>query len=152
MDRHREILSIHFEDAGNYDVEDFIYAYGDPKQALLLFRVFWPQFIDVDGHIVLRTAVDAEDGPSKLKSLLEEGAKPKQEILSGYRWIEVPYLFQDTSSLSDDDDRYLAELIVEAWKGALCVQFPGKEFSVKLLEPEVTGSVIGVGFDEQASA
>jgi hypothetical protein len=152
MDRHREILGKHFKDAGNYDVEDFVYAHGDPKQALLLFHVFWPQFVAVDGHIVLKTAVDKEDGPSKLEALLKEGAKPRQEILSAYRWLEVPYLFQDRSSLSDDDDRYLAEIIVETWKGALCAQFPDKQFSVSLLEPEATGSVVGVCFLEQAGA
>jgi hypothetical protein len=73
MDRLKEILGRHFEDGGGYDVEDFIYTYGDPKQVFLLFRIFWPQFMDVDGHVVLKTAVDSEDGPSRLQSLLDEG-------------------------------------------------------------------------------
>ena len=151
MQQLKEILCNHFPDNGNFDVEDYVHAYGDPRQALLLFRVFWPEFTIVAGNIVLKSRIDAEGGPDKLLSLLEN-EQDREKVLSGYRWVEVPYLFGDRLSLSEVEDRYLAKLIAEVWKGALCSQFPEQQFHVQVLPPSVTGSVVGVGFNEQADA
>ncbi len=148
MDELTEILKRHFVDTGNYEVDDFIHAYGDPKQALLLFKVFSPDLIEVEGHVVLKTQIDSVGGPEKLVKDLSEGQRPKREILAGYRWLEIPHLFMDTVSLSDEEDHLLAKLIVETCKGTLSVKFPNKSFTVEVLKPSQTGSVVGVSFDD----
>ena len=141
----KEILARYYRDGGGYDVEDFVHAYGDPKQALLLFRVFWPEFLIVGQDVVLKTYIDAEGGPAKLLSQI---SKQGEAALSGYRWLEIPYLFEQRTELESEDDLYLAELVAETWRGALCYQFPEKKFVVQVLSPAETGSVVGVGFEE----
>ena len=68
--------------------------------------------------------------------------------LKGYRWMEVPYLFADTASLSDEDDAMLAKMIAQAWRAALANEFPENSWVTRVLSPEETGSVVGVCFEE----
>lgn len=151
MDRLKSSLAKHFGGLEGYEVEDYVHAYGDPKQALLLARVFQPEFIEVGGYVVLRNLVQAEGGPSQLLAQLNGGASD-QKVLAGYRWVEIAYLFQHRDFLSESEDRLLAELIAESWSGVLCKQFPNKEFVVRVIEPKHTGSVVGVGFSEENCA
>ena len=95
MNKLNNILNKYFKDNGNFDVDDFIHAYGDPRQALVLFRIYHPNLIEINGNVVLEYYIDAENGPEKLITLLEKKEKSKKDILSGYRWLEIPCLFAD---------------------------------------------------------
>ena len=56
----------YFEDRGSFDLQDYIHAHGDPRQALLLFGLFFPELTEVAGHVVLvryeRALIHAEVG------------------------------------------------------------------------------------------
>ena len=147
MDRLISILARHFEDRGNFESEDFIHVYGDPLQALLHFRVFWPEFKEVRGHVVLKTSLDNEEGMESLIRLLDQRPNEAREVLAGFRWVEVPYLFSRDCT-EDDEDHYLAELMAETWRGALLAHYPKQKWVTRVLEPEETGSVVGVCFEE----
>jgi hypothetical protein len=148
MSNLKTILLRYFEDRGDFDVDDLIYEYGDPRQALLHFRVFYPEFVKVAGCVVLKSILDGEGGSEKLTERLAQNPDDAQKILEGYRWVEVPYLFLK-DDLNDEEDYFLAQLIAESWKGALMSQFPEQGWETKVLEPEETGSTVGVCFEEQ---
>ena len=148
MDRLKEALLRYFPDRGNFDVEDFIHAYGDPRQALLMFPVFFPEFSSVEGHVILSDFLDDDAEPGRLIATLRASPGRARSVLEGYRWREIPYLFADLSKLSDEDDSILAELVACAWKGALSVQFPDSVWVTRVMTPEETGSVVGVCFEE----
>jgi hypothetical protein len=142
------ILLRHFEDKGNFDVEDLIFAYGDPRQALLLFRVFWPEFVKVGDFVVLKSMIDNQDGPDTLMTLLEQRPEETKQTLSGYRWVEVPYIFNSDGNFNDEEYYILAELMAETWKASLASQFPEQRWKTRVLEPNETSDVLGVSFEE----
>ena len=148
MDQLTSILLQHFVDRGDFNIDDLIYVYGDPRQALLHFRVFWPELIKVKGFVVLKSTVDSENGPDTLNNLIEEKPDQAEEILAGYRWVEVPYLFSNGGDYKDEEIRHLAELMADTWRSALVSQFPEYNWITRVLEPEETGEVIGVCFEE----
>jgi len=137
----------YFEDRGNFGVEDYLHAYGDPRQALLLYRLFFPQFAAVDGHVVLASRIDVPGEPDGLRRRLRDEDRPPCELLEGYRWTEVPYEFAN-SSLSDEHDELLACLLARAWKAALMSEFPDRTWETAVLSTSVTGSVVGLCFRE----
>ncbi|HYE66184.1 MAG TPA: hypothetical protein VD966_11405 [Pyrinomonadaceae bacterium] len=147
MDQLTSLLLRHFEDRGDFNIDDLVYVYGDSRQALLHFRVFWPELIKVCGRVVLKSTVESEGGPDALTALLKERPDESLEILAGYRWVEVPYLFSNDGDLKDEH-HYLAQLMAETWKGALLLQFPEQKWTTRVLEPEETGEVVGVCFEE----
>lgn len=141
-----KVLSRLFIDAGGFESEDYLHAYGQPQQALLMFKLFFPDLVMVDRHPVFGWRCDTSD-VDKLKELIASSPSDVQQILEGYRWFEVPYLISDRS-LSDDDDRVLAECLRYSIDAMLVSEFPGRIWVVRLMEPEETGSVIGVMFTE----
>jgi hypothetical protein len=148
MDKLKTILLRYFKARDDFDVDDLIHEYGDPRQALLHFRMFYPEFVEVNGHVVLKSIIDGDDGSEKLVELLAQNHSDVQEILEGYRWVEVPYLFLK-DDLEDEEDYFLAQLMAESWKGALMSQFPEQKWVARVLEPEETGSTVGVCFEEE---
>jgi hypothetical protein len=138
-------LARYFCDCGNFEAEDFLHAYGDPRQALLAFRLFWPELTRVSGYVVLKTHVDSAEALNACVAKLERREKPTPEVLAGYRWIEVACLFSK-NQLAEDDDRLLAEMMAETWLGALHQFEPALTWRTRVLHPDETGSVWGVAF------
>ena len=147
MSRLKEALLRYFADRGSYDVDDFVHAYGDPRQALLLFRVFFPSFSEVEGHVVLSAFLDDDSEPNRLVTRLRASPSETSSVLKGYRWLEVPYMFAETA-LSDEDDVLLAKMLARSWLAALSMEFPARTWLTRVLNPEETGGVVGVCFDE----
>jgi hypothetical protein len=85
MNNLKTILLRYFEDRGDSDVDDLMYEYGDPRQALLHFRVFYPEFVKVDGYVVLKSTIDGEGGSAQLTELLSQTPNDAQKILEDYR-------------------------------------------------------------------
>jgi hypothetical protein len=127
------------------DAETVMYRRGTVEGALLYASLFVPDLIEIDGSVVLKLQLkypDEQFREAKMKTAL-----PLEEFEASYNWIELPFLF-DHSEASDDQDRVLAEVVAEAWRGRLKLLFPERKFVVELILPEVTGSVLGVGFRE----
>jgi hypothetical protein len=146
----RSAISTYFSDKGNFGVEDFAFAYGDPRQALLLFRLFYPELVEVAGHVVLKTHIHVDEEPERLIGKLEENPSHVQEILSGYRWLEIPELFANDFGMSKDAYRVLADLVAQAWGAVLRAEFPGRLWITRILDGAETGGSVGVEFGETA--
>jgi hypothetical protein len=146
-DPHR-ILMTHFEAPADADSHDLIWEHGDPIQALLLFPLFFPSFVEVDGHVVLESYVEEEGGPARLRELLRSSARGSSQVLEGYRWREVPSQFRNLAHIDEDTLLALAQLIAVSWKAALSMRFPDRAWSTAVLSPQQTGGELAVSFTQ----
>jgi hypothetical protein len=140
-------LAQHFDDGGEFEAEDYLHAYGDPRQALLLCSLFLPQFLTVSGHVVLASCVQDDGDVDRLREKLVAAGSSHASVLDAYRRLEVPYVFSDRT-LSLDQDELLAGLLARSWGNALAAEFPDREWVTEVLPPSATGSVVGLCFRE----
>jgi hypothetical protein len=151
------LLRARYDQDGGTDVwhrADFLHGFGSVRAALLHSALFLPELVEVDGLVFLKTFFPGVWDEAKLAAEVRARRASPDELLQfmrGFNWVEVPYLFADRSG-SDEEDAALARLMAEAWRARLKDLFPKRRFDVRLLSPEETGSVIGVGFEELPGA
>lgn len=126
------------------DVEAIMYRCGSVEEALLYTALFVPEFIEVDGSVLLCLQLDSAE---QFRTAKQKNDVPLAELEESFNWVEIPFLFVDEKS-SDEHDRLLAEVVAEAWRGRLKHLFPERRFIVELMLPEKTGTVLSVGFRE----
>jgi hypothetical protein len=127
---------------------DLVHAVGTAAQACLYATLFCPEFVEVDGSVLLHRAAETEDEFNRFRRFKD--AKGKRAAEASFNFVEVPYLFRPAGrDLSDEEDETLAEMIAASWRGWLCQLYPGRQFEVEVLSPEVTGSVVGIQFSER---
>ncbi|SDY09727.1 hypothetical protein [Nitrosomonas halophila] len=126
-----------------WEVGDFIHSFADPKQAILAWSVFFPEFEVVNGQVVLGPLLPEQ------RSQLEEsqGSRESAGIVNSFRWREVPYLFSVRDSTNRRHDHHLAELMAMSWLLKLQMEFPGESWKTRVFSEEETGGVVGVGFE-----
>jgi len=138
--------------SGASTLEEFTRTYGNVRDALLYAPLFVPQFLEIDGHVFLKDfGVKIEGG----WAAVEEGVRQTKALsptalksyVDGFNWVEVPYLF-DSRSGTDDEDECLAAWIMTAWRCRLRDEYPHRNFVVRVIGSDKTGSVVGVGFEE----
>jgi hypothetical protein len=147
QDAHR-ILIEHFGSPADSDFADLLWEHGAPIQAILHFPVFFPVFAEVDGHVVLKSYLDEEGGPDRLRDLLRSAERSPTEVLAGYPWREVPSQFRDLADVSEAVLVALAELMACSWQAALSQQFPDRTWSTAVLPAEATGGELAVSFTQ----
>lgn len=154
----RNALCRYFEDRGKYDPEDFLFAYGDPRQALLAYGLFWPELTRVGGYVVLKSFADTPDSSNELLASLEDPVCDRQSLLAGYRWMALDLQFSSLTlghhhvprAFSDfGDDQLLCELMAHTWLGALRCFEPSKAWATRVVRPTESGSGWGVAFSER---
>ena len=126
-----------------WEVGDFIHSFADPKQVILAWSVFFPEFEVVEGHVVLGPLLPEQ------RAQLEgnQGSRESTGIVNSFRWCEVPYLFSIRDSTNWRHDHHLAELMATSWLLKLQKEFPGESWRTRVLSVEETGGVVGVGFE-----
>lgn len=125
---------------------DYLYEFADIPTALMCSALFVPDFIEVDGSVLLDKG---DDTAVDFRTAKQDTSWPLAELEASFNWVEVAYLFADRG---ESNDSMLAEKIAEAWRGRLKHLFPQRSFAVVVMPPEDTGSVIGVGFTEVRSS
>lgn len=144
MDSYRkEIVSL-FDAPNEMSVQDCVNTFADPAQVLLAYTVFNPEFTEVNGEPVLGPLSDLQ--VESIEELM--GTSSASDVLDSFRWLEVPYLFNDRSRLSEIQDNLLANLMVVSWKSKLISEYPDRKWNVRILSANETGSVVAVGFKE----
>ena len=134
------------------DPKDLVHQYGDMISALLYSTIFFPEFIEVDGSILLKNNVS--DVETRFRSGGAELNLSLAESEASFNSIEVAYLFSNRRSAIDDTDcsdaieQKLAKIIADAWRCRLEDLYPSRIFSVSVLTPEESGSVYSVEFYE----
>lgn len=136
------------EDTENFDVADFLAAFGSPVDAVMYLRLFWPEFICFEGMVFRRETLEDDDDRRRVRETLSRYAGDKQRTEQSFNLIEVPcgIFSRRASESSDEVDRFLVENIVELWKCRLAVTFPEQEFVVEAVPPEDNSGERGVTF------
>jgi hypothetical protein len=126
---------------------DILNQYGDMRYALLYSTIFFPEFIEVDGSILLK--LDEDDNRAKLFSPgKEESTMTLAQREASFNSEEVAYLFRRDHISGDAIEIKLAHIIADAWRDRLGRLYPSRTFSVSVLDPSESGSVYSVEFFE----
>ena len=127
-------------------VEDIIFQCADSISAMLYHSVFFPDFIEIDGSIIIKRNIENQE--NRFYAALENLSLTRSEIEASFNLVEIAYMFHDNDHLTTFAERKLATLVRDAWKSKLHLTYPNRNFQVNVIDPERSGSVYCVEFFE----
>jgi hypothetical protein len=124
----------------DFDIWDYLSLSANADLAAAFFKLFWPDFVETDGCIILRHNYSAEGFARWLEHF--EGNKTQVEAMVNH--VHILDLFP--MSPKDDEHKeelheFLARALTLSWKAALREAFPEKHFVFTLRHgygPEVS--------------
>jgi hypothetical protein len=136
------------QDTTNFNVLDYVYDFGSPLQALMYSKLFWPEFIEIEDMVFLKDRMEDEDDRRAVLKVLEQHDGNRSKTEQAFNLFEIPQdMFgKKMGETTEEEDRYLAEILVEMWQCRLQMLFPNRSFKVMLLTAEETGGEIGILF------
>jgi hypothetical protein len=136
-----ERLKQHHADADttNFNVLDFLGAFGSPLDALAYSKLFWPDFVEFEGMIFLADFVEGEEDRSRIRAAMSKFST-RQDVEKSFNQFMIPEIFFSRAlpTVIDEENLYLAERIVEMWEARLARLFPSKSCVVELQLPDET--------------
>lgn len=133
----------------NFEALDFLHTKGSAKNAILHAALFFPEFIEFDGIVLLKTNVWDKEVLKDAYFRKESGKYDKHKLEKSFNYLEVLYCFgyiRDLSSLEDEE--LLSELVAESWRCRLKTYFPNRSFEVGISPPGEISDVFCVYFKE----
>lgn len=135
------------QDSSGFNFFDFLHAHGSPLDALFYSRLFWPEFVEINGMVFLKETIEDDDDRGRLDEALERYDGDKTKTEQSFNLTEIPSLFgKNLAETSDEEDLVLAERLAEMWQHRLQIIYPNRKFTVQLLSAEETGGEAGVIF------
>ena len=136
------------KDTTNFNVFDFLSAFGSPLDAIVYSKLFWPEFVEVDDMVFLKERFETEEDHISLKEVFRKYGGDRCKVEQAFNFYEIPwdFLCGRVGETTEEEDDWLAERLVEMWAACLRLLYPERRFIVKLLEPEETGGEIGIIF------
>lgn len=134
---------------------NLMHALGGIRGALVYAPLFVPEFIEIEGCVFLKDLGVSPAGSNlerysrQVREARATSAAALQAFLSSCNWVEIVYLFSDRGC-SGEEEAALADAIVKSWSARLSDCFPARSFQVRLINPEESGTVLSVGFEEAA--
>src|SRR3981189_878794 len=117
MSMHRKLTSLlrqQFhpgEGTTPHDLWDFLHQFGNAINALLHAALFCPEFIEIDGSILLnRMGSNIEE---RFLDVKRTSKLSLAEIESSFNFLEVSYAFADGTRSSNGEGTLLAEFIAD---------------------------------------
>ena len=138
-------------DTTNFDMLDFVAAFGSPLQALMYSRLFWPEFVELEGMVFLKESMEYEDDRRRLAEALEHYGGDLTRTEQSFNLLEVPSMlftsYEARQQTTEEEDLWLAQRLAQMWHACLSHRYPGREFVVEVLEEaeEDTGFGDAVG-------
>lgn len=131
-----------------FSVTDFAYARGTVLDALVYLSVIWPRFVETSGIVLREVDVETKEDRDRVREALDR-LPSKGDVERSFNWVDVGVLFAPRNSVStSDEDLQLAEALRETWSAKLQQDFPGRDFTVEVIPPGITGGSHGVRFFE----
>jgi len=126
-------------DTSNFNVLDFVSAFGSPLEALAYSYLFWPDFVEFEGMIFHQGSIEDDDDRSRIRAALSEFSSRK-EVEQSFNQFVIPDSFfaAGLSTTTDEEDLFLAERIAEMWRARLARLFPNKNCLVEVQPPDET--------------
>ncbi len=139
-------------DTTNFNIFDYIHAFGSGLEALLYTGLFWPDFIEIDDMVLLKANIEDENDRQRLAETFEKYEKDRVKTEKAFNVIEVSCLFGSRGSEStDEEDLWLAELLVKMWHFRLQELYPNRSFVIKIIEPKETDGELSIIFYQKIS-
>ena len=123
-------------DKGNFNVLDFVSAFGSPLYALAYSKLFWSDFVEFEGMIFIKESIGDEEDRSRIRGALAR-FPTRKEVEQSFNQFLIPDIFFSAGlgTTTDDENLYLAEM----WEARLARLFPDRKCAVDLQLPEDTG-------------
>jgi hypothetical protein len=126
-------------DTTNFNVLDFVSAFGSPLEALAYSQLFWPDFVEFEGMIFHQGSIEDEADRSRIREALSQFSSRK-EVEESFNQFMLPDAFFSSglSTTTDEENIFLAERMAEMWRARLAQLFPNKKCVVEVQLPEET--------------
>lgn len=124
-------------DTTSFNVLDFASAFGNPLDALVYSRLFWPDFVDFKGAVLPATFLESEQDRSRIQDALS--ASTPAEVERSWNRFEIPsdFFASHRFPTTDAENLELAERMAQSWRARLLQLFPDRSFTVQVEhEPE----------------
>jgi hypothetical protein len=120
-------------DTSNFEVLDFVSAFGNPLDALAYSYLFWPDFVEFEGMIFHQSCIEDGEARYAIRAALSK-VSSRKEVEQSFNQFLIPNAFfaAGLSTMTEEENMYLAERLVEIWKIRLAVLFPSKKCIVEL--------------------
>ena len=129
---------------------DLIYKNGKASDAILYALLYFPELVQIQDSILLSWSVSDTQNRERFLAQISSNKIDLPKLEASFNFVEIGYLFETTGrDTNDEQDLVLAELIQLSWSRHLAGEFPNRSFIVEVLDPEVTGSTVGVHFYEK---
>jgi hypothetical protein len=124
-------------DTSNFNVLDFVSAFGNPLDALVYSKLFWPEFLEFEGMIFLKDCVESEEDRARIRSALSK-FPTRREVEQSFNQFLIPDIFFSAGlgTTTNEENVYLAQRIAEMWTARLARLFPNKQCVVELELPD----------------
>ena len=134
------------DDKGDFDVADFIWRHGTVIEAIMYSRLFWPDFTESLGCVVLKDRIDTEEAKARWSKAISENMD-LSEVEESFNLVELPSdVFSRREDTTDEQVEHLARCLVDMWRGKLQLEYPNRAFVVRVLSPDETGGDVGITF------
>lgn len=111
-------------------VWSFLAAQGGAELAVAFAALYWPEFVEVKGCVLLRERYD----PRNFKGWWEQLGGDPTRIESVINHVHLWDLFEpDEENVPEEAIESLARVLCSSWKCALCHRFPDRDFDVRLI-------------------
>ncbi len=118
------------------------------ERALLYSRIFWPNFVEIEGMVFLEGTFEDEADMQRLREAIERYSGDHDKVEESFNFQELDLLF-GLQGTSEEDDEWLAERLTAMWKARLHDLFPNRQFLVEVVRPDPSeGHELGVIFHE----
>jgi hypothetical protein len=126
-------------DTNNFNVLDFVSAFGNPLEALAYSYLFWPDFVEFEGMIFLKALIEDEEDRSQIRRALAR-FPTRKEVEQSFNQFVIPDSFfsRGLPTTTDEETLCLAQRIAEMWEARLARLFPSKKCVVEVQSPEET--------------
>lgn len=121
-------------DPAGFTALDFVGALGSIGNALLYSRLFWPEFIEVDGVVFLKDFVDDLGGPDAIRKMRVD-LRGEQSIEKSVNNFDVNLSFPNhPEENAEGDDLLLANQLANMWSLRLQQLYTHRRFHVEVTE------------------
>lgn len=136
-------------DVGSQSSGDLIYENGKASDAILYSLLYFPELEIISDSVLLAWSVSDFQNRERFLAQITSNGIDVPKLEASFNFVEIGYLFETSGrDTNDEHDLVLAELIKLSWEQHLARLFPRRKFDIEILDPEVTGSTIGVHFFE----
>jgi hypothetical protein len=112
----------------------------------LYYTLFFPEFIEIDGSILLKENID--DVAQRFQVAKLESMLSLARLEASFNLVEVAYLFRSEGDLEEFVEINSCHLLKGSWSLQLRYQYPRRVFAVSTVSPEDSGSAYCVEFFE----